>query len=578
MSKRAWIERARREMDERAEALPPAPLASPALNRRTFLLGTTAAGVAFTRPVGARQATPGASPLADPALRERLFSLGVASGEPLPDGVVLWTRLAPLPFEPDGGMGDAPVEVNWEIATDEGMTGIVQRGTATAEAAWAHSLHVEVSGLEPATRYWYRFRVGDVESPVARTRTAPAAGAIADRFRFAFASCQKWDDGLYTAYRDMAHQDVDLVIHLGDYIYESAVSTGGILRPGDYPEAILSEPVTLDEYRARYALYKLDPHLQEAHRAAPWVVTWDDHEVRNNYYGSGDATSQRLLDRRTAAYRAYYEHQPLREAARPQGPDLRLYRRLAFGDLLDVTVLDTRQYRSKQGYPCGEATRADHGGYCPDALDPEQTMLGANQLSWLLDGFDRTSARWSVLAQQVPFARIDMFPAPELESYGDRQMDKWDGYARERNEIITAMASAADARGFSPVVITGDVHVNQVWDLRADWDDTSDAAIVGSEFIGTSIATNGDEALGGGGEFTTLCGGWNGNPHNHLYDNHRGYVLCEMTADQWRTDYRVMPTIRDASAEASTLVSYVIDHGNPGVQQASGCEESGADA
>jgi alkaline phosphatase D len=394
--------------------------------------------------------------------------------------------------------------------------------------------------------------------------------ATAERFRFAFASCQRWDHGLYTAYRDMAAQDVDLVVHLGDYIYEMRMSGRNPLREGEFSFVALAETHSLEQYRYRYALHKLDPHLQEAHRVAPWVVTWDDHEVHNNFFGGilrDDPASVTLLERRAAAYQAYYEHQPLRAMAKPHGPDLQLYRRLAFGNLVEFNVLDTRQYRSPQGQLCTAEVRAANGGFCPDSLDPERTLLGAAQKQWLLDGFERTSARWNVLAQQVPMARIDNDADPEAQSFGGEEMDKWDGYAVERDEVVAALAAASRQRSFSPVVITGDVHASYVWDLKTDWDDTSDASVFGTEFVGTSISSNGDEPLREDGAFTTQCGNRNGNPHNHLYDNHRGYVLCEMTPERWETTYRVLPTVEHPDAVAKTLTTFVVEHGRPGAQQ-----------
>jgi len=490
--------------------------------------------------------------------------------------VVLWTRLAPHPFDVQGGMAPDPVEVRWQVADDEGMTRIVQQGVAVAEAHWGHSVHVEVEGLEPDRPYWYRFVSGNEESPIGRTRTAPAPGAMPDRFRFAFASCQRWDQGLYTAYRDLAQQDVDLVVHLGDYIYESGIGLGDQIRPGDYPGEVLFKPTTLEDYRNRYALYKLDPHLQEAHRLAPWLVTWDDHEVDNNYFGAilrDVPVAQALLELRAAAYQAYYEHQPLRKEARPAGPDLQLFRHRGFGNLLEFNILDTRQYRSPQGTSCNAALRAEGDGFCPASLDPERTLLGERQKSWLTGRFEAATARWNVLAQQIPFARIDNEADPDLASYGGREMDKWDGYAFERDQVSAALAGAASERGFQPIVITGDVHANYVWDLKTDWDDQSNATVYGTEFVGTSISSNGDEGLSEDGAFTTQCGDRNGNVHNHLYDNHRGYVLCEVTADRWESIYRVMPTVLDENAEASTLTSFVVEHGNPGAQVATSCEE-----
>lgn len=568
------IDQIRTSIRERVAAFPLASMRHQSLNRRTFLLGTTATGLAFTRKVGA---TPEASPVRDPAKAGKLFSLGVASGDPLPDGVVLWTRLAPEPFEKDGGMGTALVDVQWDVASDAQMSAIAQSGTATAGPDWAHSVHVEVSHLEPDRWYWYRFRVGDAQSPIGKTRTAPAAGTTVDHFRFAFASCQRWDHGLYTAYRDMAEQDVDLVVHLGDYIYEYRIGGGNLLREGDFAFSAFSETHSLDQYRSRYALHKLDPHLQEMHRLAPWIVTWDDHEVNNNFFGKilrDEPAAVTLLERREAAYRVYYEHQPLRESSKPNGPDLQLYRRLSFGGLVEFNVLDTRQYRSPQGISCDDETRAANYGFCPDALDPERTLLGAGQRDWLLGGFDKTSARWNVLAQQIPMSRIDYDSGPG-KSFGGSEMDKWDGYAIERDLVVNAMAATAKSNGFNPVVLTGDVHANYVWDMKSDWDDPTDATIYGTEFVGTSISSNGDNPLKEDGGFTTVCGDLRGNPHNHLFDNHRGYVLCDLTPDLWKATYRVMPTVEDPDAVASTLTSFVVEHGRPGAQSDQTCTPEG---
>ena len=244
---------------------------------------------------------------------------------------------------------------------------------------------------------------------------------------------------------------------------------------------------------------------------------------------------------------------------------------MQFGSLLEFNILDTRQYRSAQGFSCNDEVRAELDGYCEAALDPARTLLGERQKSWLIDRFDQTTARWSVMAQQIPFARIDNDADPTLQSFGGKEMDKWDGYALERDEVATAIASAASARAFAPVVITGDVHANYVWDLKSDWDDQTNATVYGTEFVGTSISSNGDEAIEEDGGFTTECGNRNGNVHNHLYDNHRGYVLCDLSAGQWESTYRVMPTVKNEKAEASTLVSFVLEHGNPGAMVSSGC-------
>ncbi len=541
-------------------------------NRRTFVLGgSAAAGSLAAQPLFAQ--TPNA-PLATPVYGENPFTLGIASGEPLPDGVVLWTRLAPRPLDDGYGMPQQPVSVRWQVASDESMATIVQQGETLADPAWGHAVHVEVSGLEPDRPYWYRFTSGTEESPVGRTRTAPAAGAAVDKLTFAFASCQRWDQGLYTAYRDLVTQDPDLVIHLGDYIYEYNIGYGNQLRDLEIPGPARSKPHDLTGYRLRHALYRLDPNLQEAHRIAPWLVVWDDHEVFNNFFGNvvrDSPAAQGLLAIRAAAYQAWYEHMPVRRDSIPQGPDLQLFRSRTFGTLLDVNLLDTRQYRTVQGSLCDDEMRANGDGFCPDSLDPARSLLGERQRDWLLNRFDQTDTRWSVLAQQVPFARIDNDSAPEVQSFGGKEMDKWDGYAWERDLVATAMADAADARGFAPVVITGDVHANYVWDLKRDWDDTSDATVYGTEFVGTSISSNGDEPLEEAGGFTTECGQRNGNPHNHLFDNHRGYVLCTVTPNQWQATYRVLPNVSDPAADAFTLTSFVVEHDRPGAQTDATC-------
>src|SRR5687767_5240052 len=304
-------------------------------SRREFLARLSAFGLAVA-------GIPRLPILIRPRFAANPFSLGVASGDPGPDGVVLWSRLAPDPLN-GGGMGAEAVNVRWEVATDEGMRTVVKRGTSVARPDLGHSLHVEVDGLRPAAWYWYRFDVGGESSPIGRTRTAPATNSTPDRYRFAFASCQHFEMGHYTAYEHLAAEDLELVAHLGDYIYEGAANP-------NMPPALSVrshqawEPTTLEQYRNRYALYKSDRLLQAAHAAFPWVVTWDDHEVDNNYASDvpQDKTEQGgFLVRRAAAYQAYYEHQPLRKASIPKGPNMLLYRTVSAGRLARFHVLDT---------------------------------------------------------------------------------------------------------------------------------------------------------------------------------------------------------------------------------------------
>lgn len=532
--------------------------------RRAFLIGAgvSTAGFAFGQVRFHRT-------LAAPTFATDPFTLGVASGDPAPDGFVIWTRLAPDPLNDGGGMPSEDVEVHWQVATDDAINNVVQEGTMFAEPEWAHTIHVEVTGLEPDRPYWYRFTAGDAVSPIGRTRTAPAAGALPDRFRFAFVSCQRWTDGFYSAYRDIAAQDLNLVVHLGDYIYEERISNGVGPRKPDLSADVRAEPTTLAHYRLRYTLYKLDPNLQAAHQQTPWVVTWDDHEVANDY-ANDNAPPRRdpkeFLQRRAAAYRAYYEHQPLRWETIPAGPFSQLYRRLAFGDLLAMNVLDTRQYRSFPTGRCSDTEHAANGGYCAASLDPERTILGAAQKRWLFDGFTTTTARWPVVANQVFFSRRNTNPTAAKPSYGDVG-DKWDGYAAERDEVVRTMAAIGAQKPFNPIVITGDIHSNWVYDIKADWDRLDSAPTVGTEFVGTSISSEGNTR----GNAILQCGGTAANPHQHFYNDNRGYVLCAVMPDRWQTDYRAVASVSDPNAPASTIATFVVEQGKPGVQQNGTC-------
>ena len=477
------------------------------------------------------------------------FTLGVASGDPLPDGIVLWTRLAPDPLH-GGGMPHHPIAVQWQIATDESMKKVVKHGASLAVPELGHSVHVEVDGLEPSRWYWYRFKVGNEESPIGRTRTAPPGGAFVDNLSFAFISCQHYGQGHYPALRRLAEEDLDFAIHLGDYIYESP-STGVRTH---LPEA---EIFTIEDYRIRHAQYKSDPALQAVHAAFPWLVTWDDHETENDYAGfiPQDPADQAIFaERRARAYQVYYEHMPLRAAQVPSGPNLQLYRRLAFGDLVQVNVLDTRQYRSHRA-PANCALVERVNGYCPTALDVTRTIQGVQQRNWLIDGLGHSTASWNLLANQVPFAPNDTNANPDIRTFGG---EKWDGYPFDRQEVLNFIA----ARGLrNTIVITGDVHVNFVRNVPPDYIHL-DAEPVATEFIGTSVSSGGDRTL------STVYGGNVNNPHLRFSDNHHGYVRCVLTPQLWRSDYRVVPTVLAQDAPISTLASFVVEQGQAGAQLA----------
>jgi alkaline phosphatase D len=519
------------------------------IDRRRFLTLTGAAvAVAFTSglPAPARAAVPG-------RFDDYPFALGVASGDPLPDSVVLWTRLAPKPLESFGGMPyEKAVPVQWQVARDPLFKHVVRRGNAMAQPEYAHSVHVDVRGLEPGREYYYRFKAGSERSPVGRTRTAPAAGDRVRRLTFAVASCQAWFDGYFTAYRHMAEEDLDLVIHLGDYIYEYGVQTNGGRADTQTPSRFNRITVSLDEYRDRYALYKLDSDLQAAHAVAPWVVTWDDHEVINNYadLDHPSAPPDDFLVRRANAYRAYWEHMPLRPLREPRGPYLPLYRRFAFGDLAEFSVLDTRQYRDDQA--CGDGLRYD----CAQRLDPARTLTGDAQERWLLEGLGNSRATWNVIAQQLMMAQLDWDPGAEQ----GLSMDLWDGYAASRDRIVSGLVE----RGVrNPVVLAGDIHRNFAGEIKASFDDPSSPTIA-TEFTGTSISSGSDGAdmdeLG-----RTLLAA---NPHIKFYNNQRGYIRCTLTPEAWRSDYRVVPSVRERGAPISTRASFLVEEGTPRLQPA----------
>ncbi|MFF5263788.1 alkaline phosphatase D family protein [Actinomadura viridis] len=513
--------------------------------RRRFLTVTgAAAGLALTAGLPMASTATAARP------RDYPFTLGVASGDPLPDGVVIWTRLAPDPLEPFGGMRyGTKVEVRWEVAEDEGFRKVVRRGTTFAVSEFAYSVHVDVRGLRPSAEYHYRFMAGSDVSPVGRTKTAPAAGARLSALNFAFVSCQHRVVGHYTAYQHMLQEDLDVVFHLGDYIYEGPDQ--GTLGRGHYPVRTLA---TLDDFRIRLAQYKTDPHLQAAHAAFPWIVTLDDHEVlsdwvsKYSYYHPQESFEQFLI-RRANAFRAYWEHMPLRLSQLPKGPDMPLYRRFGFGDLAEFSVLDTRQYRDDQLHNGGNAPPDEQ------TRDPARQMIGARQERWLFDGLAASGATWNVLAQQVFFSQLDL----DLDDAKERYvMDAWDGYEAQRNRIVDYMH---DRNIANPVVLTGDVHANNACEIKKNFDDPG-SATVGVELVGTSISSSGDGADTDPGRDALASQ----LPHIKYYNVQRGYVRCEVTPDLWRTDFKVVPYVSRPGAPIRTDATLFVENGRPGLQ------------
>ncbi|APE27761.1 alkaline phosphatase D family protein [Aurantiacibacter gangjinensis] len=499
-----------------------------AMSRRNLLRGFGGAAAAL---FGLKLS---ATPLMAQAIfRDYPFQLGVASGEAAADGFVLWTRLAPSPLEYGHGMPAAAVEVRWEVAADEGMREIVQSGTALARPELGHSVHAEVSGLLPGRPYWYRFSAGQERSMRGRAMTAPAPGASVDRVRFAIAGCQNYEHGYYTAHRFLAEEQPDLVFCYGDYIYEGRGrriwnSADG---PRENPRQVTGDELySIDDYRRRYAEYKMDADLQAAHAAAPWFVTWDDHEIDNNWVSHLDQDEVppaifRL--RQQMAMQAYYENMPLRASSLPIGPSMRLYRQARYGDLLDLNLLDTRQYRSDQ--PCGDGWQAD----CAEIARQDAQVLGAAQADWLDERLRSSEATWQVLAQQVMMMDLDRQPG---EGYLVNP-DSWGGYRAPRARLLETLR---DLRGKNPVVLTGDEHQNFAGELHLDGRDPG-AEPIAPEFVTTSITSNGDGVEQREDTIARAAENLQFKWHNAQ----RGFALCDVTKERWQTDFRVLDKVTE---------------------------------
>ncbi|WP_238431955.1 alkaline phosphatase D family protein [Streptomyces cavernae] len=526
------------------------------LGRRGFLTVTgAAAALAFATNLPTAGVA-SAAELDAARLSENPFTLGVASGDPGPTSVLLWTRLAPSPYEPGGGLPAERVTVRWELARDERFRQVLRRGTAIAHPEFDHSVHVEADGLEPGRVYYFRFRTGPWISETGRTRTAPAAHARTSALNFAAVSCQAYHDGYFTAYGHLAEADVDVVFHLGDYLYEYAVnSVGGQRNYTDrvLPDLFNRETVTLEDYRLRYALYKSDPDLRAAHAAHPFVVTWDDHETENNYAddtSENDDPPEEFLLRRAAAYRAYWENQPLRRPQRPAGPDMQLYRRLRWGRLAQFDILDTRQYRSNQAY--GDVAHVPG----PESDDPARTMTGATQERWLIDGWRRSDALWNVVPQQVTFSqrKLDLNPVAKVS------MDAWDGYRASRQRVLEGAKSAGID---NLMVLTGDVHVGYAFDIKDDFDDPSSRTL-GTEIVATSISSGRDGA--------DRPANWDtytrANPHLKFYNGRRGYVTVALGREAARADFRTVSAVTTPGAPITTAASFVTQVGDQGLKPA----------
>ena len=471
------------------------------------------------------------------------FTLGVASGDPTAEGVLLWTRLAPDPLVPDGGMPPASVRVDWQVATDEAFTDVVRAGWAVASRALAHSARVEVHGLLPDRVYFYRFRAGAHVSATGRTRTFPVPGTPVASLRLATLSCQSLVAGRFAALRHLAGTEHDVVLHLGDYIYErrgpEAPAVGDDRRHRPFREVR-----TLEDYRVRHAQYRLDPDLQAAHASAPFICVPDDHDVVNNMAGrrgrNGREDPEKFTPRLAAAYQAYYEHLPLRRASRPRGPAMRLHRRFEYGDLARVMLLDTRQHRSPQA-PGPRLQRLSR-----EARDPSRTMLGRAQERWLQESLATSTATWNVVGQQIYLAALDL-------GEGEKRLvnvDKWDGYPAARRRLTGFLS---EARPRNPVFLGGDVHAAMVNDITDGPD--HDGPAVASEFLGSSVSS-------GKGNNPVFEAALARNPQVRYYDGRRrGYLSCTATPEQWRGDLWFVDAPLDAGSPVRLGASWALHDG-----------------
>lgn len=476
------------------------------------------------------------------------FTLGVASGDPTTTGGVLWTRLAPRPLEPDGGMPGLRVVVTWEVAEDDKFSKVVAQGRATASPELSYSVHANVEGLRPDRWYWYRFTSDAAVSPIGRLRTAPLRGS-ASPLRLAFSSCQHWEQGYFTAHGHMAREEHDMVAFLGDYFYEYAGEVGRVR------QHVGLEVRTVDDYRRRYAQYKTDTDLQAAHAACPWIVVWDDREVDNNYAGltgeNGMESDEQMRSRRAAAYQAWWEHQPVRVPRAKSWSDLNITRTIDWGSLARFYMLDTRQYRSDQA--CADGIRSVP---CGDWSKPTRSLLGSAQEKWLVDGLATSKSRWQVLANQVMMAPYDSTAGDAVSV----SMDQWSGYPVARDRLLSAIGNSAPNR---TVVITGDIH-NWVSELSADFSRPR-RPMIAAEFVTTSISSGGD---GSPALPANTRAALAENPHVQWHNRQRGYVSCVINENQWTTDYRIVPYVSRPGAPIETASRWIITNGKAGIQKA----------
>ena len=526
------------------------------ITRRRFIRDTgvaVAGAIAAPALIGIGHAQQRAWRAGDP------FSVGMASGSPRSDGFILWTRLAPKPLSADAGgvdgMSGEAITVAYEIADDHSMRRVVQRGEAIADPKFGFSVHADVTGLQPGRSYWYRFMSGEATSRVGRAITSPPAGSALERLRFGFVSCANYEHGYFSAYRHLANDNPDIALFLGDYIYDTVVQGQAVRKHAD---GVLSK--TLANYRNRYTQYQLDPDLQRFRAEVPALVTWDDHEVENDY---GNKWSQTFLDpekfllQRAAAYQAFYENMPVRPSlSTPSGPVMRVYDRFTFGNLVEISMIDGRQYRSKQACyspPKHGGGHAESDATCPELSDPARSMIGQRQEAWLFDGLAKSQARWNVIGQDVLMAH---FARTDADKITGSWTDDWNGYPASRARLFQHIH---ESRVSNPVVLGGDIHAFWANDLKLDFKDPKSSTIA-TEFVGTSISSNANLS------YEEISGRLKEYPHVQFFDSRkRGYAYADVEQGKMSVQLRAISDAADPNASAYTLRSFTVETGHPGV-------------
>ena len=528
-------------------------MASPISRRMFFALSASVVVVACSKNESSTEPAPDSSaastsvapttsPVPQTDLTSDPFTLGVASGDPTDQSVILWTRLAVDSLN-GGGMPAQDIEVLWEVSSTDTFDDIVSSGLATAEERFGHAVHIDVPLSTGESIVFYRFRIGDYVSPIGKTRLSSPSGSTTP-IKVAAVSCQNYTDGFYNAYADLVEQSPDLVTFLGDYIYESGVGTLDATTVRLHNSDEIKDLVA---YRNRYALYRSDPLLQAAHAVCPWVITWDDHEVENNYANltpQDSADAEGHAARRAAAYQAWWEHMPVRLSP-PTDESLTIYRQFSWGDLLNLLVVDGRQYRDDQA--CGDAVLSTQPA-CDEALDPARTMLGAEQEKWFSENINDTTKVWNVMANQTVMTDIRLGAA--VLNY-----DQWDGYAPDRNRILS---DVVDQGVENFVVLTGDIHLAGVGQLTIDSNPTT---AMGAEFVSTSISSSGNVSTDTEGLLIALP---------NIIDaetSHRGYTLHTVTANDWTAEYRIVDNNLVEGSTTSVWKTFKVTAGSPAVTQ-----------